>query len=228
MERIAFVGGFDKTDCVLLVARALTLMKYKVLVVDTTVQQKTRYIVPVMKPDAQYIATYFDVDVACGFRSMQEINTYCANNGISFQYDFILLDIDTLYYYVSYNITGQERQFFVTGFDTYSIRRGLSCFSRLLQPIHVQKVFFTKYMIQEEDDYLNYLSKDYKIDWDKEIVFFPFETADLDANFVNQRNQKLRLAGLSTPYVDSIQYLTEIISKKGNGDVKKAIKQMMN
>ena len=83
-------------------------------------------------------------------------------------------------------------------------------------------------MEQVEDDYLNFLSKEMRIEWDQEIIFFPFETADLDANFVNQRNQKIRLAGLSTPYVDSVQYMTEIISKKGNGEVKKAIKQMMN
>jgi hypothetical protein len=228
MERIAFIGGFDKTDMTLLIARTLTLMKFKVLVVDTTVQQKTRYVVPVMKPDVSYVATYFDVDVACGFKTMQELNSYYTQNGIPFQYDYILFDIDTLYYYMSFNISGQEKQFFVTGFDTYSLRRGLSCFSRLLQPVHVQKVYFTKYMIQEEDDYLNYISKDYKIDWDKEIVFYPFETADLDANFVNQRNQKLRLTGLSTPYCDSIGYMAELITKKSTGDVKKAMKQMMN
>ncbi len=226
MEKITFVGGYDKTDLVLSIARILTLMNNRVLVLDTTVQQKTRYIVPVMKPAAQYVATYFDVDVACGFRTMEELAAYYTQNGLNLQYDYLLLDIDSLYYYVSFGVSPNDKQFFVTSFDTYSLRRGLSCFARVMQPVHVRKVYFTKKMEQVEDDYLNFLSKEMRIEWDQEIIFFPFETADLDAIFDNQRKQRIRLNGLSTPYCDSVQYICELITNKSQRDVAKAMKQM--
>jgi len=226
MERVAFIGGYDKTDLILLIARVLTLMNHKVLYIDTTVQQKTRFIVPVMKPGNQYVTTYHDIDVACGFRTMEELNLYYQQTGQPFQYDYVLFDIDSLYYYLSFAITPNDKQFFVTSFDIYSLRRGLSCFARVVNPVHVHKVFFTKYMVQEEDDYLNFLSKDLRVQWDNEIVFFPFETADQDALFVSQRKQKIRFAGLSTPYCDSVQYMCEIITDKGQGEIKKAVRQM--
>ena len=58
MEKVAFIGGYDKTDLILSIARILTIMQRKVLFVDTTVSQKTRYIVPAMRPGPQYVTTY--------------------------------------------------------------------------------------------------------------------------------------------------------------------------
>ena len=71
MEEIAFIGGYDKTDLVLYIARILTVLKNRVLVIDTTLLQKSRYIVPVMTPSQKYITTYEDIDVAVDFANKQ-------------------------------------------------------------------------------------------------------------------------------------------------------------
>ena len=82
-------------------------------------------------------------------------------------------------------------------------------------------------MLSEEDEYLNYLAKNYKINWDKKnIIFFPFETSDQNAIFINQRAGKIQMKGLSNIYVDSILFLAEDISGESEGKVRKAYKIM--
>ena len=79
-------------------------------------------------------------------------------------------------------------------------------------------------MLQEEDEYVKFLSKNLKISWNEDIVFFPFETEDLNAIYINQRQAKIKFTGLSNIYVDSVMFLVEEISGKSQGEVKKAVR----
>ena len=81
-------------------------------------------------------------------------------------------------------------------------------------------------MNQEEDQYLNYLAKNLKIVWNNEIVFFPFETSDLNAIYANQRRAKISLYGLSNSYTDNVMFLAEQISKDSQTDIRRAVKSM--
>ena len=58
----------------------------------------------------------------------------------------------------------------------------------------------------------------------KNIVFFPFETEDLNAIYMNQRRAKIKFTGLSNIYVDSVMFLVEEISGRSQGEVKKAVR----
>jgi hypothetical protein len=226
MEKIAFIGGYDKTDLILYISKILTVFGKKVLIIDTTTMQKSRYIIPVMTPAQRYITTYQDIDVAVGlFKGFEDIKSYLSVQEL--EYDYVLLDIDNPAFYQLYQVSPNDKHFFVTSFDLYNLRKGLNTLARIQTPVHVVKVLFTKYMSPDEDEYLNYLSKNLKIDWDKDIVYFPFETADLDAIFVNQRKSGISLTGLSSSYVDGVLFLTEIITEKSPGEVKKAAKHLM-
>ena len=44
MKKVAFIGSYDKSDIIIYIAKIITNMQKKVLVVDSTVTQKTRYI----------------------------------------------------------------------------------------------------------------------------------------------------------------------------------------
>lgn len=76
MEKIGFIGAFDKTDLILYVAKVLTELNKKVLIIDTTVLQKSRYIVPCVAPSKYYITEYEKFDVAVGFTNIEEIKKY--------------------------------------------------------------------------------------------------------------------------------------------------------
>ena len=58
MTKVAFIGSYDKADMIIYLAKALTIAGKKVIVVDSTVLQKTRYIVPTIQPLKKYITTY--------------------------------------------------------------------------------------------------------------------------------------------------------------------------
>ena len=46
MNKIAFIGSYDKADVILYVAKIMSTLGKKVLVIDSTALQKTKYIVP--------------------------------------------------------------------------------------------------------------------------------------------------------------------------------------
>ena len=48
MKKVAFIGSYDKADMIICIAKLLTIMKKKVIVIDATALSKTRYIVPTM------------------------------------------------------------------------------------------------------------------------------------------------------------------------------------
>ena len=72
MEKIGFIGGFEKTDLILYVAKLLVETGKKVLVIDTTITQRARYIVPCITPSVYYITEYEGVDVAIRIRKFRE------------------------------------------------------------------------------------------------------------------------------------------------------------
>ena len=54
MNKVAFIGSYDKADLMLYVAKVLTILGKKVILVDATALQKTRYIIPKMTPAKKY------------------------------------------------------------------------------------------------------------------------------------------------------------------------------
>lgn len=76
MKKIGFIGAYDKTDLILYVAKAAVEIGKSVLVVDATILQKARYIVPCIAPSKYYITEYEKIDVAVGFNNLEEIKKY--------------------------------------------------------------------------------------------------------------------------------------------------------
>ena len=64
MKTIGFIGGYDKLDFLLYVARIITLAKKKVILIDATVNQKAKYVVPAINPTRTYITEFEGFDVA--------------------------------------------------------------------------------------------------------------------------------------------------------------------
>ena len=179
MRKISFIGCFDKIDLILYVAKILVAMDKKVLVVDSTINQKAKYIVPVIKPTKAYVTEFEEIDVAVGFDNLNEIKEYL---GIPIHaelpYDIALLDIDSYKGIVNFEINNEDKNYFVTGFDLYSLKRGLEILSGLTEILNLTKVLFSKTASKEDDNYLNYLALGYKIEWGEEIIYFPFEVGD--------------------------------------------------
>ena len=122
MEKVGFIGAYDKTDFIIYVAKMLTIAEKRVLIADTTMVQKARYVVPNINPTVSYITEYEEIDVAVGFYSLNAIIDYLAkNNEQELGYDYILVDIDSYEAIANFGIDSTTKNYFVTSFDAYSI-----------------------------------------------------------------------------------------------------------
>lgn len=224
MKKYAFIGGYDKTELLLFLAKISTLVGNKVLIIDATIPQKARYVVPVMKPAQKYITTFENIDVAIGFRNFEEILEYTAEGKL--QYNMVLLDIDSQSSYFGFNINPQDEHCFVTGFDLYSLRKGIGVLRGIKETTQITKIYFSKDMLQEEDEYLSMMCQKLKIDWHKETVYFPFERGDQNVINTNQRFGKIKIKGLSKDYINALKFVAEQNLGLNDGEIRRAIKIM--
>lgn len=228
MKKVGFIGAYDKTDLMIYIAKLLVAIGKKVLIIDSTVNQKAKYVVPVINPTKTYITEFEEIDVAVGFENFKDINRYLGvGDNEQLDYDIVLIDVDTPEAIDEFNIKNSELLYFVTSFDTYSLKRGLEIISGLLTPLHMKKVLFTKQIMQEEDDYLNFLSLGYKVVWDDEKIYFPFELGDQSVLFENQRVSKIKYKKLSEQFKYGIMTMAEQIADDAKmGKIKKVFRQL--
>lgn len=226
MRKIGFIGAYDKTDCIIYVAKLLTSLGNKVLVIDATINQKAKYVVPVINPTQSYITEYEEIDVAVGFENMQEINEYLSiQNENEMEYTIILIDVDNISSFEKFGIAEAEKKYFVTSFDVYSLKKGLEILSQLKSPIDMTKILFSKEALKEDDDYLNFLSLGYKVTWNEYRIYFPIENGDLSVISENQRVAKIKFKKLSAQYKDSLVYITqEILKNVSESEIRRIIK----
>lgn len=226
MRKIGFIGAYDKTDLIINVAKILTTTKKKVLIVDATILQKSRYIVPVINPTKMYVTEYEDIDVAIGFSNFDDIKKYLGTpEEQELDYDIVFVDTDNIQGYRQFDLQDAEKRYFVTSFDLYSLKKGLETLTGLENMTSLTKVYFSKDMLKEDDDYLNYLSKEYKIIWEEEKIYFSIENGDLSVIYENQRLAKVGFRKLSIQYKDGLAYIAEqILGNGSDGEIRRAIK----
>ena len=212
MKKIGFIGAYDKIDFILYVAKILVEMGKSVIIIDGTLTQKAKYIVPVIKPSRTYITDFEGIDIAVGFKNFDNIKQYLALPEMAeLNYDIALIDLDTPEGVEDFKLEQFEQNYFVTSFDLYSIKRGLESISGLKTQVNATKVLFSRDVSKEEDDYLNYLSVGSKIVWNEEIIYFPFEVGDQSVIYENQRVSKIKFKRLSSQYKEGIMYITDKI-----------------
>ena len=209
MDKIGFVGAYDKTDVILYIAKIISLIGKKVLVIDSTVNQKAKYVVPVINPTKSYITNFEGMDIAVGFNNLQQIQEYLGTEDKKIDYDIILIDIDSTESIEIYDMKEANKNYFVTSFDLYSLKKGIEIIDGLNETIQLKKVLFSKYATEEEDDYLNFLSLGHKVIWESERIYFPLELGDQSTIIENQMLSKIKIRKLTNQYKKSLLYMAE-------------------
>jgi len=224
MKKVNFIGSYDNIDFVLYIAKLLTEMDKKVLFIDGTIMQKARYIVPSINPSKSYVTEFEGIDVAVGFKNYENIKQYLGVDYLN--YDIALVSVDTTEAVSNFDIETSNKNYFVTSSDVYSFKKGLEALSGLFNPIEVTKIFYSKDMTKEENDYLDFLSLGYKILWDEERIYLPFESGDQSVIYENQRVEKIKFKKLSNQYKEQLLYVTQKILKiLGNDDISRLKKE---
>ena len=226
MEKINFIGAYDKTDSIMYIAKILTEMKKKVIIVDATITQKSKYVIPTVENKNEYITNYSNIDFAIGFTNYNDIKTYLGMpQSAAFTYDYMLIDIDNSDLLNNFDVYSSKKTYFVTSFDLYALKKGVEVLKRLSLPVEITKVYFSNLMSQSEDDYFNYIATGCRVKWNQDKIYFPLLNEDLDVIKENQRLSKIRFKGLSNEYKTSLMEWTQDICGDQSG-IKKAFRQI--
>ena len=229
MKTIGFIGAYDKTDLLMYIAKIFVSMDKKVLIIDTTILQKAKYIVPVISPAKSYITSFENIDIAVGLYDYKDIKNYLGiPEHAVLDYDYIFIDADSIQGIQNFDIKTFDKNYFVSGFDAYSLKRGLEILSEINETLELKKILFSKNLSYEEEEYFNYLALGAKVKWDEETIYFPFEQGDQGVIIENQMTQKIKFKKLTELYKDSLLYIANELleDEKEAGNLKKIFKQL--
>ena len=224
MKKVGFIGGYDKSNLIIYLAKVLTLLNKKVIVADTTVVKKMKYIVPTINLTKTYMTSFEDIDFAIGFKTIEELEEYLGES-LESKYDFLLVDIDRKEMIENYDLSLDETHYFVTGFDMYSLKRGMTIFQGLNDLINLTKILFVYEKSKEGEEYLNYISMGYNLKWNEYTMYCSIDYENNRIIEENQRLEKIQFKRLSSDYKDFLAYVVQDIIKNENiGKIKKIIR----
>ena len=228
MKKIGFVGVFDKTDLLLCLSKILVKTQQRVLFIDGTAIQKTKYIIPAIMPTIAYMTSFQDIDIAVGFGSIEQVKQYIGiDNDTELDYDYVFVDVDDYEGFDNFNLYGFDKLYYVTSFDAYSLKRGIEILRFLESPVKMEKLFFSKQMFKEEEEYFNYLALGVKVEWEDTKLYFPLENGDQAAFIENQRLENIKLRNLSNIFRENVTYIiNEIDPSIGPKNIKNIIKDL--
>jgi len=224
VKRVGFIGGYDKSNLLIYLAKIINRLNNRVLVIDTTIAKKTKYIVPAINLTKTFITTFENVDFAIGYRNTEELEEEIGEK-LESKYDFILVDIDRQEMLENFDINLDETNYFVTGFDMYSLKRGMTVFEGLSETINLTKILFEYERLKENEDYLSYISMEYNINWNNYTIYFTTNIEDIKVIEENQRLEKVQYRRLSPDFKESMAAITQdILKNEKMGNIKKVMR----
>lgn len=230
MKKIGFIGGADKTNLIMYIAKVLEDLNKKVIVADTTLMQKTKYVVPTLDPTKSYITDYQNVDYAIGFESISDIGQYLGvkntNSTEAWPYDYMIIDIDSASAIENFEIEDGLDNYFVTTFDIYSLKKGMEILKKLPSTMTMSKILMNYNIKKDDEEYLLYLSADTKAIWNDFSLYIPILDENEQLMEENQRVYRPRLKKLIPEYQDGIIYIVQnIIKEQSVSRIRKMIKE---
>ena len=226
MKVIGFIGAYSKTNLLLNIAKTLTELENKVLVIDTTKLERSKYVVPSISPTKSYVTSFENTDFALGFEKMADLYNYLGlEKTKELPYDYVLIDVDDGNEFLEFKLDKAEENYFVTSFDLYSLRRGLVILEEIKIPVKLTKVLFSYELRKSDEEYLEYLSNGYNVMWNEYTVYFTILGEDNRVMEENQRVAQVRLKKLTTEYKESLTMIVQDILKDVNpSKIRKIIK----
>ena len=107
----------------------------------------------------------------------------------------------------------------------FSLKKGMSIFRNIVRPINLTKIEFSYEASKEDEEYLNYISLDYRINWSNYVLYFQILGDDNKVFEENQRIERIRFRRLSINYKESLAYVVQDICKDENiSKIKRTMK----
>ena len=220
MEQIGFIGFYDKKDILLNIGKIFSYLGKKTLIVDATMMQRMRYLVPKVSANNSitYVSEYQGTDVAVGFMNLGQIAQYLGANQLN--YDFVIIDSDNIQTMYSFMIPNMKKIFYVTSYDKFEVEKSKELFANINEPMILTKVAISSNLNADESNFLVHtLENNYiKFDKDKEVLF---EDSDKNRAVILQSQlvNEISFRKFTNTYKDSLEYITALISE---GDIQQS------
>ena len=228
MEQIGFIGFYDKKDILLNIGKIFSYLGKKTLVVDATMMQRMRYIVPKVSANNSitYVSEYQGTDVAVGFMNLGQIAQYLGTNQLN--YDFIIIDSDNIQTMYSFMIPSMKKIFYVTSYDKFEVEKSKELFENINKPLQLTKVIISSNLNANEDKYLVHTLENNLIKFDRKVeVLFEDTDRNRAATLQSQLVQNISFKNYTSTYKDSLEYLAALIAEDmiSQSEIKSVIKK---
>lgn len=213
MKQVGFIGSYDKKDLLLNIGKVLSNIGLKVLYVDATMMQRTRYIIQNTSSNNSmaYVSDYLGIDVAVGFMNLGQIAAYFRTNTLP--YDLIFIDSDNIQTVASYMIPALQQIFLVTSFDQSEINKLIEIIRIINKPINVTEVLISSDLTSSQEKAFGHRLSETEVKVSKNRVQFADTNIDRKATLQNQLVREIRLKNYTNTYKDSLEYITALIAE---------------
>ena len=238
MKSVGFIGQMDCSGFVLCVARLLEALNKKVIYIDATKEQKTRYTVPIIltaNRQEQYVTQYDRVEVAVGFNNILELKKYMFSKGEDFNdFDYVIIVTDREEMCEEYDFKSANNLFFATSFDRYHLRRSIDLLKFVCETkrredtsarLNVTKVLSYTELKSADNKYIDRLADEVPVDWNKEITL-SYDDGDFSAYIQNQYLNKIDIKNLSKQTKEGILEIVSQISGEDKEKIRKVAKNV--
>ena len=236
MKCIGFVGKTNKLEIAEYIGKIINTLGNKVILVDATTAQKSRYSVPIILgtgSQSQYVVQYDNIDVAVGFSNMLELKKYLLSKGEDFnEYDYVLVDTDSEEMIEEYDLKSANTLFFVSSYDKYDVVKGVELLKyvcaakRRADPegrLDIDKMIYYSEVNSADAGYIDALTENLPINWIS-VHKFPYDQGDLSANIQNQYAGKMDFKYLTKNYKEALITSTRVITGADDASIRKVVK----
>ncbi|MBR6253571.1 MAG: hypothetical protein IKR04_07045 [Clostridia bacterium] len=239
MKSVGFIGQIDNNGFILSVAKLVSAFDNKVLVIDATSTQKSRYNTPnmfnVSRLD-QTIVLFDNIDIAIGFNNILEIKKYKLTKGEDFNdYDFVFIYTDREEMCEEFDIKNANQLFFMATFDHFDLYRGVELLKFVTATkrrentearLSVNKVVSYTQKNTPATTLVNNLTNELEVNWQGVDIIPSYDEGDLSVYIQNQYDNKIDFKLLSVQTKDAITEASIRIMDESKDRVKKAIKNI--
>lgn len=234
MQVVGLIGYMDKYDFVINLARTINIMDKSVLVVDATLDQKLKYVVPALdNVGRSYVTQYNNIDFAVGFNSMHDVENYMIEQGININlYDHILIDIDSPKGYELFRTRGVNKAYLFLDTSLLSISKNkemvkaMRVYNQQDEKTELTKVWFKAYLSRASENYFDTQIKDYDVKWIEPEYEIPADERDKMQNIDSQLSGIIDVRKLSKMYISALADMTaEILEESTSKMVINKIKR---
>jgi len=230
---IGLVGYVNKTELIINLAKVLSITGRSVLVIDGTVEERTRYTIPAFNnSEAKYLVNFDGVDYALGFTNIVEVKEYiCTKTSDADTYDIILLDIDNTKSYNDFRTEEFSSIFFFMEYSNISFAKN----AELLQAISsyvednnkpvLTQVLYRQYITRTSEKYFQNIMNQYEVEWNERTYELPFVDQDKIADIEMQQSGFIDVNRHSKQFINMITDMAaDIIGDIQASEIRRILK----